>query len=84
MPRTQPFGSANQQHHIDAGIPCLQAWEDVNILVTTRQYVRFSAPEGMDVETAKDWFVEHRDDDGVVVVEGSEDVADEELYMDGE
>lgn len=56
----------------------------VTVLLTTRQYVRFSAPEGMDVETAKDWFDEHRDDDGVVVDEGSEDVADEELYMDGE
>lgn len=56
----------------------------VTILTTTRQYVRFSAPEGMDVETAKDWFDEHRDVDGVVVYEGSGDVADEELYMDGE
>lgn len=70
----------NQQHRIDAGIPCLQAWEDVN----TRQYVQFSAPEGMDSEEAKAWFDEHRDDEGAIVFEGSEEVADEELYMDGD
>lgn len=37
--------------------------------VTTRQYVQFSAPEGMDSEEAKAWFDEHRDDEGAIVFE---------------
>lgn len=36
----------------------------VTVLLTTRQYVRFSDPEGMDVETAKDWFDEELYRDG--------------------
>lgn len=57
---------------------------EVTVLVTTRQYVQFSAPEGMDSEEAKAWFDEHCDDEGAIVFEGSEEVADEELYMDGD
>ena len=57
---------------------------EVTVLVATRQYVQFSAPEGMDSEEAKAWFDEHRDDEGAIVFEGSEEIADEELYMDGE
>lgn len=33
---------------------------------------------------AKAWFDEHRDDEGAIVFEGSEEIADEELYIDGE
>ncbi len=54
---------------------------EVTVLVNTRQYVQFSAPEGMDSEEAKAWFDEHRDDEGAIVFEGSEEVADEELYV---
>lgn len=38
----------------------------------------------MDSEEAKAWFDEHRDDEGAIVFERSEEVADEELYIDGE
>ena len=54
---------------------------EVTVLVATRQYVQFSAPEGMDSEEAKAWFDEHRDDEGAIVFEGSEEIADEELYV---
>lgn len=30
---------------------------------------------------AKAWFDEHRDDEGAIVFEGSEEIADEELYV---
>lgn len=57
---------------------------DASLLVTTSQSIRFEAPAGLDPDEAKNWYLDHCDDDDFYSSHGSEDVVEEELCMEGE
>lgn len=76
---------------------CQKSWMERCQRCPNCQYKRYKAyaeklsaeinsPELLEMwlKEAKAWFDEHRDDEGAIVFEGSEEIADEELYMDGE
>lgn len=43
----RPFRSANRPYRTDTGLPCLQAWEDVNQYVYARFGIQLPHPSGM-------------------------------------